>query len=175
MLEAVNSTLSNAPLVRVTAEQQSTARSLTANPEKVQLASQAPYISPYIQVDVNYDKAVILIRDRDTGDAVRQIPSEPALEAARRQIAAQAHGDQYQVSDRVAPTPQETKQVVVQQPQTYDVPDPAPQPQPQQQAQVAPTPQVATASYGAFAKQVASLQTAAAGEPSTGGTVSISA
>ncbi len=161
MFEAVNSVLSNAPLVRGAAEQQSSARSLAANPSQVQVVAQAPYISPYIKVDIEYDKAVILIRDADTGDTVRQIPSEPALEAARRQIAAQAAGDQYKVSDRVAPTPQEAKQVVTQQ-----VPDPQPQ---QQQA-----PAAAAAAFGAFAKQVASLQTAIAGG-GTGGTVSLSA
>lgn len=162
MFEAVNSVLSNAPLVRGAAEQQSSARSLAANPAQVQVVAQAPYISPYIKVDIEYDKAVILIRDADTGDTVRQIPSEPALEAARRQIAAQAAGDQYRVSDRVAPTPQEAKQQVV----VQQVPDPQPQ---QQQA-----PAAAAAAFGAFAKQVASLQTAVAGG-GTGGTVSFSA
>lgn len=163
MLEAVNSVLSNAPLVRGQAEQHSNARSLAANPEQVQVVAQAPYISPYIKVDVNYDKAVILIRDSDTGDTVRQIPSEPALEAARRQLAAQTQGDQTQVSDRVAPTPQEAKQVQVSAPQAQ-----APTPTPN------PTPAASSAAFGAFAKQVASLQTAIAGG-GTGTTVSFSA
>ncbi|MGZ9109358.1 MAG: hypothetical protein ACXW4B_11130 [Micavibrio sp.] len=154
MLEAVNSVLSNAPLVRAQAEQQSTARSLAANPEQVQVVPQAPYISPYIKMDINYDKAIILIRDADTGDTVRQIPSEPALEAARRQIAAQVRGDA--VSDRIAPTPQEAK-----------IETPAPQVQ-------TATPAASTAAFGAFAKQVASLQTAVSGG-GTGSTVSLSA
>ncbi len=162
MLEAVNSVLSNAPLVRGQAEQHSNARSLAANPEQVQVVAQAPYISPYIKVDVNYDKAVILIRDSDTGDTVRQIPSEPALEAARRQLAAQTQGDQTQVSDRVAPTPQEAKQVQTSAPQQTQAPTPN------------PTPAASAAAFGAFAKQVASLQTAIAGG-GTGTTVSFSA
>jgi hypothetical protein len=171
MFEAVNSVLSNAPLLRGPAEQQSSARSLAANPQQVQVVSQAPFVSQYISVDVNYDKAVILIRDSETGDTVRQIPTEPALEAARRQMAAQAAGDQFNVSDRVAPTPTEAKQASYGQPrvQTQEVQVSAPAPQAEPQA-----PAVAAAAFGAFAKQVASLQTAIAGG-STGNTVSLSA
>ena len=170
MLEAVNSVLSNAPMLRGPADQQSSARSLAANPQQVQVVTQAPFVSQYISVDVNYDKAVILIRDSETGDTVRQIPTEPALEAARRQVAAQAAGDQFNVSDRLAPTPQEAKQASYGQPQVrqeVQVSAPAPQAEPQ-------APAVATAAFGAFAKQVASLQTAIAGG-STGNTVSFSA
>lgn len=169
MLEAVNSVLSNASLLRGPADQQSSARSLAANPKQVQVVNQAPYVSQYISVDIDYDTAVILIRDSETGDTVRQIPTEPALEAARRQVAAQAAGDQFNVSDRVAPTPQEEKQAAYSAaPQTQDIPA-APVQQPQQQV-----PAVASAAFGAFAKQVASLQTAISGG-STGGTVSFSA
>lgn len=172
MLEAVNSVLSNAPMLRGPADQQSSARSLAANPKQVQVVNQAPYVSQYISVDIDYDTAVILIRDSETGDTVRQIPTEPALEAARRQVAAQAAGDQFNVSDRVAPTPQEAKQASYgqSQAQTQDVPvpsTPAPQAGPQ-------APAVAAAAFGAFAKQVASLQTAISGG-STGNTVSFSA
>ncbi|PZO88742.1 MAG: hypothetical protein DI626_01035 [Micavibrio aeruginosavorus] len=59
--------------------------SFAANPDRVQQASlQAPYVSLYIKVDVNFDKALLLMRDSDTGDVVRQIPSETQLEAYRR-------------------------------------------------------------------------------------------
>ena len=88
MIEAVNSTVSNATLVRGVAEQQSVARSFAANPERIQEIPKAPFISPYIRVDTNFDKAVLLIRDSDTGDVIRQFPSESQLEAYRRAQAA---------------------------------------------------------------------------------------
>jgi len=85
MIEAVNSVLSNAPYTRAAAEQQSVAASYAANPARVQQAAiQAPYISLFIKVDVNFDKAILQIRDGDTGDVVRQIPTESQLEAYRR-------------------------------------------------------------------------------------------
>lgn len=85
MIEAVNSVLSNAPYTKAVVAQQSTANSFAANPDRVQQASlQAPYISLYIKVDTNFDKAVLQIRDSDTGDVVRQIPTESQLEAYRR-------------------------------------------------------------------------------------------
>lgn len=85
MLEAVNSVLSNASYTKAIADQQSVATSYAANPERVQQATtQAPYISLYIKVDTNFDKAVLQIRDSDTGDVVRQIPTESQLEAYRR-------------------------------------------------------------------------------------------
>lgn len=164
MLEAVNSTLANAPLFRSNTAQQSNAQSMSVNPDKVQVVAQAPYISPYIKVDVNYDKAVILLRNADTGDVVHQIPSEPALEAARRQIEAQVAGNA--VSTKTAPSPQEVKQAAYQQ-QTAPA-------EPAIQSPAASTPKASTAAFGAFAQQVASLQTAVAGG-STGSLVSFSA
>jgi hypothetical protein len=84
MIEAVNSVLANSPITRVVAEQQSVANSYAANPERVQVVAQAPYISPYVHVDVNFDKAVLQIRDSETGDVVRTIPTEGQMEAYRR-------------------------------------------------------------------------------------------
>ena len=92
MIEAVNSVVSNAPLVRGNAEQVSAARSYAASPEVAAQAvariPQAPYISPYISLDVNYDRAVLLIRDSETGDVLRQFPSESTLQQVRRSEAA---------------------------------------------------------------------------------------
>lgn len=85
MLEAVNSVLSNASYTKVVADQQSVANSFAANPDRVQQASlQAPYLSLYIKVDVNFDKAILQMRDNESGDVLRQIPSESQLEAYRR-------------------------------------------------------------------------------------------
>ncbi len=83
MIEAVNSVLANASLVRGAVEQQSAAKSYAANPEKVQEVAQAPYVSPYISVDRQSNKAVLQIRDSDTGDVVRQFPTEGQLKAYR--------------------------------------------------------------------------------------------
>jgi hypothetical protein len=82
MLEAVNSVLQTAPLARGNVEQTSNARTFSANPDKVQEAPRAPYVSPFVFVDVNFDKAVLQIRDSDTGDVITQFPSETRLRAA---------------------------------------------------------------------------------------------
>lgn len=89
MIEAANSVVMNYASLRGNAEQAAPARSYAANPEKIQEAAQAPYISPYVYVDVNFDRAVLQIRDSDTGDVVRQFPSESELETRRRAAAAQ--------------------------------------------------------------------------------------
>ena len=90
MLEAVNSVLQSAPFVRASSEQTSTADSFAANPERVQRAApQAPFVSPYIHMDVNFDKAVIQLRNGDTGDVIDQFPSESSLEQRARQLARQ--------------------------------------------------------------------------------------
>jgi hypothetical protein len=87
MIEAVNSVLANASLLRGHAEQGSSARSFTANPDRIQEAPQAPFVSPYIIVDTNFDQAVLQIRDSNTGDVLRQFPSESALRARQSQEA----------------------------------------------------------------------------------------
>lgn len=84
MIEAVNSTLATSAVTKAVAEQQSSANSFASNPERVQRVAQAPYVSPYISVDTNFDRAVLQIRDSDTGDVLRQYPTESQLEAYRR-------------------------------------------------------------------------------------------
>lgn len=75
--------LSNAPLQRSNVEQVAVARSFAANPDRVQEVPMAPYISPYIHVDVHYNQAVLQLRDSDTGKVEGQIPSEERLEQIR--------------------------------------------------------------------------------------------
>lgn len=92
MIEAVNSVLQNAQMVRASAVQMSTADSMAANPDQVQKVAampQAPYVSPYIHVDVNYNKAVLQLRNGETGDVEDQFPSQTALEAQARKMARQ--------------------------------------------------------------------------------------
>lgn len=98
MIEAVNSVLSSASVTRFTAEQQSTARSLIANPDKIQEAARAPYISPYISIDRQYNKAVLQIRDSDTGDVVTQYPTEGQLKAYQAAQRASSRSEQAEIS-----------------------------------------------------------------------------
>jgi len=93
MIEAVNSVLSNAAVTSRVAEQQSAARSYAANPEKVQEVAKTPYISPYISIDRQSNKAVLQIRDSDTGDVVTQYPTEGQLKAYRQAQQASIRAD----------------------------------------------------------------------------------
>lgn len=151
MIEAVNSVLSNASLLRGQSEQQSQSRALATNPESVQVAPQAPFISPYIHIDMNYKTAVLALRDRDTGDFLTTIPSDARLQAQAQDQARRAHAETMPVAQLQQPQ---------QQVATAEV---APQ--------AAPQAQINSAAFGAFAKQVASLQTAISGG-GIGGTVS---
>lgn len=84
MIEAVNSVLSNAPLVRAGTGQVDASRSLSSGADKVQAVTSAPFISPVIAMNVEFDTAVLEIRDSGTGEVVKQIPSDNRLEAQRR-------------------------------------------------------------------------------------------
>lgn len=88
MIEAVNSVVANAPLLRGSAEPTNAARSNTSRVQEVTSAAasmpQAPFISPFIFMDVNFDQAVLQIRDPQTGDVVEQIPSRSRMELQQR-------------------------------------------------------------------------------------------
>jgi len=84
MIEAVNSVLSNSSASRTAVEQTSTVRSTAANPQRIQEAAQAPFVSPAISIDRQSSRAIIQIRDSDTGDVVRQFPTEGQLKAYRQ-------------------------------------------------------------------------------------------
>ncbi len=157
MIEAVNSVLQSAPLVRGNTEQASTADSFAANPERVQKVAQAPYVSPYVYVDVNFDKAILQLRDSETGDVVQSFPSDTTLESRARDAARQAEALASAVSKR-APEPANTVQVQAS----------APEPQPQQ----TPTP-VKAKSSGATARQIAAFASAAQTGASSGSGVSV--
>ena len=87
MLEAVNSVLSNAPATRGVAEQQANARTNVATSTRgaqETVAGRAPFVSPAIAIDRESSRAIIQIRDSDTGDVVRQFPTEGQLKAYRQ-------------------------------------------------------------------------------------------
>ena len=102
MIEAVKSTLSASTATRNVAAQNSTANSLSANPEKVQEAARAPYVSPYIAIDRGSNRAVVQIRDSDTGDVVRQFPTQGQLSA---------YQTAQEFSDRLEQAPAESSDV----------------------------------------------------------------
>ncbi|MCF8495999.1 MAG: hypothetical protein K9G62_04945 [Alphaproteobacteria bacterium] len=102
MIEAVNSTVQNVQVIRGQAGQDSAARSYAANPERLQEAAnvpRAPYISPAIAVDVYYNTAVLQIRDSETGDVVRQFPTEPSLRARQASQAQEEGGEIFAQAD----------------------------------------------------------------------------
>ena len=128
MIEAVNSVLSNTSATRVAAEQQSTVRSFAANPERTQEIARAPFISPFISIDRNSNRVLLQIRDSDTGDVVRQFPTEGQLRAYRtaqefsdRQAAREAQGEIAAPSSPVTPQVSSSDSSV----EVADVPQPS--------------------------------------------------
>ncbi len=129
MIEAVNSSIASAQLLRGSVEQVSTAPQNVAPPVTVgeaPAAPKAPYISPYISVDLNSNKAVLQIRDSETGDVEQQFPTESRLAQLQQQEARQeaasrvARANSYEVqntqlsSDSVSTVGQTTDIVTVQ-------------------------------------------------------------
>lgn len=99
MIEAISSALANAKLVRGNVDQNAVAGASNVagnlqNLEKAQVQL-APYVSLFIQVDNNFNKAVLQIRDSETGDVQNQFPSETTLRAraAQAEIETQAIRD----------------------------------------------------------------------------------
>ena len=84
MIEAVNSALANGVAAKGAQESVSSARSYAANPGKVQEVVIAPYISPKVRMDTDFDKAVLEFRSAETGDVIGQTPSKQQLQAYRK-------------------------------------------------------------------------------------------
>ncbi|MFN3700207.1 MAG: hypothetical protein ACK4VI_01640 [Alphaproteobacteria bacterium] len=123
MIEAVNSVVANAAMLRGNADQSQQDRlsSIASNTqlERVEIAL-APYVSPFIQVDNNFNKAVLQIRDSNTGDVVNQFPSETtmraraaAAEIQNQQILSESLGrsSSRSISAPAAPSPSQNVQV----------------------------------------------------------------
>lgn len=91
MIEAANSVIANAPLLRQGAEAANSARPVTSGGGGVQAAPRAPFISPVVSVDLDYDTAVLQIRNSRTGEVVRQMPTEAQLEANSKLEQQQEH------------------------------------------------------------------------------------
>ncbi len=84
MIEGINASVANATVARQVLEQNDAARSYAANPTQVQQVARAPYVSPYIYYNDTYNKAVLAIRDSDSGEIVRQIPTDSQLRAYQK-------------------------------------------------------------------------------------------
>lgn len=118
MIEAVNSVLSNTSVLRSGGADQSGSSRVAAASAAVSADAtapqtpQAPYVSPYIFVDLNYNRAVLQIRDSDTGDVQQQFPTESRLRAQlqanqaaeERELVAPERVSVSQASDSVAAT-----------------------------------------------------------------------
>ncbi len=89
MIEAVNSATASAILSRGPAN----SGEASGNPVPLEAldgapeAPRAPYVSPYIAIDPNFDRAVLQIRNGDTGEVIRQFPSEGRLQQQAREAA----------------------------------------------------------------------------------------
>ncbi len=82
MIEAINASISNAPVVRAIAAEVSTSQS--ANPVRIQKAAvTAPYLSPHVRLSPNA-KPVFVVRDVETGTQIKQFPSEAQIRAYQK-------------------------------------------------------------------------------------------
>ena len=87
MIEAVNSVIANASLSRGSVEQTSNVvRPKLEAPE----SPRAPFVSPRIAVNTDVNRAVLQIRDSETGDILTQFPSESRIRAIQAQQALEA-------------------------------------------------------------------------------------
>jgi hypothetical protein len=111
MLEAVNSVLQTAPLVKANAEQVSTVESFAANPDRIQKAPQVPYLSPYFAVDSDAH-VVLQIRDSRTGKVLETYPSnhEEQTRNTTQQSSVRSAGHSSSAHSAGAPAPQQHAQ-----------------------------------------------------------------
>lgn len=152
MIEAVNSSVASASILRAGAQQvNATVAAQIDATAPIAEAPKAPYISPHIAVDVSYNKAVLQIRDSDTGDVKDQFPTKSKLAEIRRAQAQQEQGREVARRQAKQQTTEIAQQsVATAQPQQQAVQAIEAQPQqqviaqPQQQAAPAPQDNVVT-------------------------------
>ena len=166
MVEAVNNILQTAPVSALQANSNAGDRNARADvaAEAIEQAEtkqtvQAPFISPAIYVDLNYNTAVLQIRDSDTGDVERTIPSRSALET--RQIVEGQIENKRQQAEALARKTTESAEPAVQSQIT------------QEQVQIARQQNQVTSEQVQSARQVAAFQNAARSGDSNAGTFSI--
>ena len=176
MIEAVNSVVSNAQTARNAVASSQVTSGVSAQvqaQESINTAPRAPFISPYVAFDTNFDTAVIQIRDSATGDVLRQIPTEKSLEL--RQLVNARREAQSANQARL----QETIQAEPQGPSAQSSGAPqqaAPTPAPTIQAQAqAVSPSNTNTSAGAAQVAVAALSAGAQTGQSAAGSINVTA
>lgn len=106
MIEAVNSVIANNIVLRSSAVQGSAPSVNVPAPSaegEAPRAPQAPFVSPYIALDTVSNRAVLQIRDSDTGDVEQQFPTESRLVQIQE---AQARAQQRDVPSTPTPVAQ---------------------------------------------------------------------
>ncbi|HRQ61954.1 MAG TPA: hypothetical protein PLO23_10685 [Alphaproteobacteria bacterium] len=111
MIEAVNSVIASTQLVRNGAEQAASVRpnvaqNIAAQPTESAPIILAPYISPFVYVDNQFNKAVLQIRDSETGEVQRQFPSEETMRARAAAEAVVEAPQQQQTTNPATPQTQ---------------------------------------------------------------------
>ena len=101
MIEAANSVIFNAPFLRMAGDQVSSSRTSPVDMPRVQETPKAPFVSPFVYVDVNHNTAVLQIRNGETGEVESQFPSEKSLEA---RLAEMASGSASEARSLISPS-----------------------------------------------------------------------
>lgn len=95
MIEAVNSAVASAQVLRSSNERNGGAAASSSEPASV-TAPQAPFISPFVTFNTDRNVAVLQLRDSQTGDVVEQIPSETTLARQEQAARSRAAADEIQ-------------------------------------------------------------------------------
>ncbi|NBX65982.1 MAG: hypothetical protein EBQ96_03195 [Proteobacteria bacterium] len=127
MIEAVKSTVANSTLLKGSVEQPSTLNSYAANPDKLQVTSQTPYVSPTVRIDVNTKIAILEYRESVSGEVLAQIPSEQAIRSYRLREAKEDAEIAAQLTQKLG-TQKGTAPVTTSAPTQVSVPQPSPEP-----------------------------------------------
>ncbi|MBL3676768.1 MAG: hypothetical protein JKP92_04525 [Alphaproteobacteria bacterium] len=135
VIEAVNSTIAAAPLLRglpgmAGESPQAAASAQPAQVSGVLPTAKAPFVSPVVYVNLNYNRAVWQIRDGETGDVLGQIPSDARLAAQQRtarhlaeeSVVVEASPATYALPGERAPAPDATTSAEPVQTSTGDAP-----------------------------------------------------
>ncbi len=144
MIEAVNSSIANTQILR-TGANQLRASSVSANAGVVPVAvsempeaPKAPYVSPYISIDSKSNKAVLQIRNADTGEVEQQFPTKSRLAQlsqmqARHENAQKVRGAGLSsVEDKATPETQvNSSNIITVQDVTSSAPSNSPMPSPE--------------------------------------------
>lgn len=90
MIEAVNASISTTPVVKAIAEETSSSTSFAANPSRSQKAAVGtPYLSLQVKLAPK-SKPIFVVRDTETGNAIKQFPTEAQIRAYQKAVEVRA-------------------------------------------------------------------------------------